>query len=102
MEFIGEFIMEMLSEGASEAIGCKRIPKYIRYPLAIIVMTFVAAVIGIIFTIGVAMLSTNTICGTLLAVFGAVMAALAARHFSGELRALRNERPEAASGTVTE
>lgn len=94
MEFIGEFIAEMLSEGASEAIRCKRIPKYIRYPLAITVMAFVAAVIGIVFTAGVSLLSTKPVCGCLLAVFSSVMAVLAARHFSSELRSLRNERPD--------
>ena len=91
MEFIGEFITEMVFEGASEAIHSKRIPKYIRYPLTAMVILFVVTIISAVITAGLSMLSTHIFCGVLLTLFGTLMASLASKHFSAELRALREE-----------
>ena len=88
MEFIGEFIIELVMEGASEAIRCKRIPKHIRYLLTAFVILFVALVIAAVIIAGILNLQTAPVCGGLLIAFGTFMAFLAAKHFIAELRSV--------------
>jgi len=88
MEFIGEFIFEMIFEGASEAIGSRRIPKYVRYPLTALVILFVTAVIGGVIIAGVLIAKDTPVCGLMLIAFGIFMAVLAAKRFTAELRSV--------------
>lgn len=59
MEFILEFLLELLVEGVTILVGKKKISKWVRYPLwAIIVLLFIF-VIGLLFFLGIVLLPKN-------------------------------------------
>lgn len=49
MEFILEFIFDLVFESSMEIAKDKKIKKWIRYPLAFVLFLFIIAVIGTIF-----------------------------------------------------
>jgi len=53
MECLFEFILELVFEGSIEVSKSNKIPKYIRYPLIVIISLFFIAVIGLIFIMSV-------------------------------------------------
>ena len=75
MEFIFEFILELVLEGSIEVIKSSKIPKYIRYPLIVILALFFIAVIGLIFLVGILSFKENILLGILLIAIGLFMLA---------------------------
>lgn len=73
MEFIFEFILELLLEGSIEASKSSKIPKFIRYPLIAIIALFYIALIGLIFWVGISSLKENIILGIFVILAGFVM-----------------------------
>ena len=53
MEFILEFIFDLVFESSMEIVKDKKIKKWIRYPLAFVLFLFIIAVIGTIFFVGI-------------------------------------------------
>lgn len=53
MEFILEFIFDLVIESSMEIAKDKKIKKWIRYPLAFVLFLFIIAVIGTIFFVGI-------------------------------------------------
>lgn len=74
MEFLFEFILELVFEGSIEVSKNSKIPKYIRYPLIVIIALFFIAVIGIIFLAGILSLRKNILLGVLFILLGLFMA----------------------------
>ncbi len=70
MEYIFEFIMELVLEGGIEVSKNSKIPKYIRYPLIGILSLFFIAVIGLVFFTGILSLKENILSGILLILVG--------------------------------
>ncbi len=70
MEYIFEFIMELVLEGSIEVSKNSKIPKYIRYPLIGILSLFFIAVIGLVFFTGILSLKENILLGVLLILVG--------------------------------
>lgn len=70
MEYIFEFIMEIVLEGGIEVSKSSKIPKYIRYPLIGILSLFFIAVIGLVFFAGILSLKENILSGILLILVG--------------------------------
>lgn len=66
MEFIIELVTELVLEGSFELSKNIKTPKWLRYPLIILVALFFIAVIAIIFTLGIVTLKESTIIGLLL------------------------------------
>ena len=66
MEFIIELITELVIDGSFELSKNIKTPKWLRYPLIILVALFFIAVIAIIFTLGIVTLKESTIIGLLL------------------------------------
>lgn len=66
MDFIIEFIVELFIEGSVEIGTDKRISKFIRYPLLILVLLFYIAIIGIIVFVGIGILAENIILGIIM------------------------------------
>lgn len=66
MEYIFEFILELVFEGSIEVSKSNKVPKYIRYPLMVIILLFFIAVIGLIFWVGILSLKENILLGILL------------------------------------
>lgn len=70
MEFLFEFILELVFEGGIEASKNSKIPKYIRYPLIIIISLFFIAVIGILLVAGALALRKNILAGIIFILIG--------------------------------
>ena len=73
MEYIFEFIIELVFESGIEVSKSNKLPKYIRYPLIIIISLFFIAVIGLIFLVGILSLKENILLGILLILIGLFM-----------------------------
>lgn len=73
MEFIFEFIFELIFEGSIEASKCSKVPKFIRYPLIVIIALFFIAVIGLIFLVGFLSLKENIFLGVFFIFIGLFM-----------------------------
>lgn len=66
MELIIEFIIELILDGSFELSKNLKTPKWLRYPLIILVILFFIAVIAIILLVGFLALKESTIIGLLL------------------------------------
>ncbi len=70
MEFLLELLLELALEGSIEVIKSRKVPKYIRYPLIILLSLFFIAVIGLIFFAGILSFKKSALLGILLIVLG--------------------------------
>lgn len=73
MEYIIEFILELVLEGSIEASRSNKVPKYIRYPLIFLISLFFIAVIGLIVFTGVIVFKDNALLGSLFILIGVLM-----------------------------
>ncbi len=73
MEYLFEFILELVLEGSIEASKSKKVPKPIRYMLITLIVLFFIAVIGIIFVAGFLSLKKSLIVGIFLILIGLIM-----------------------------
>lgn len=74
MELIIEFIIELILEGSFELSKNLKTPKWLRYPLIILVLLFFIAVIAIIFIVGFLALKESAIIGLLLIIISIAFA----------------------------
>ncbi len=65
-----EFIAELVFEGSMEISKSKNVPKYIRYPLIVIIGLFFVLIIGIIFLVGIISLKENAALGIFFILLG--------------------------------
>ncbi len=70
MEYVFEFIMELVLEGCMEVSKSSKIPKYIRYPLIGVLSLFFIAVIGLVLFTGILALKESILLGVFLIVVG--------------------------------
>lgn len=63
MEYVFEFLLELILEGSIEASKSSKIPKYIRYLLIVLIVCFFAAVIGLIFLTGILFIKESLVGG---------------------------------------
>lgn len=73
MEFLFEFLLELLFEGSIEAATSPRLPKWVRYPLVLLVLAFIFGICALIVVAGVAVMRENTFLGVFLVVFGVAL-----------------------------
>ena len=66
MDFIIELIFEILFDGLLEISKSNRVPKFIRYPLIIIILLIFILVIGFIFIASILAFKENKLAGLLL------------------------------------
>ena len=66
MELIIEFIVELILEGSFELSKNIKTPKWLRYPLILLIILFFIAVVTIIFIVGYLALKENAIIGLFL------------------------------------
>ncbi len=72
MEYLFEFILELVFESSIEASKNNKIPKIIRYPLIVLISLFFIAVIGLIFLAGILSLKENIFVGIFLIFIGLI------------------------------
>lgn len=73
MEYIIEFILELIFELGVETSKSSKVPKPIRYLLITIISLIFIGVIGLIIFIGIVILKTNIIGGIIIILLGLVM-----------------------------
>ncbi len=66
MDFIIELIFEFLFDGMIETSKSNKVPKFIRYPLIVIILLFFVLVIGFIFIVSILAFKESIIAGILL------------------------------------
>lgn len=74
MEIIIELLVELLFEGTFEISKNKKVPKFIRYPLILLIILLFIGVISLIFFTGILIYKeTSKICGILLMLIGVAL-----------------------------
>ncbi len=73
MEYIFEFILELIFEGSIEASKSKKVPKPIRYILITLIALFFLAVIGLIFLTGFLSLEKSIVVGIFFILIGIIL-----------------------------
>lgn len=73
MEFLFEFILELFLERSMEASSNKKLSKWIRYPLMLLVIVFFVSVIGLVFLTGILSFSTNKMFSIFILIMGILM-----------------------------
>lgn len=90
MDLLLEFIFELVLESSVEIAKDKKINKCIRYTLALLLLLFIIAVIGIILFVGIMFLMDEEIntklAGILFIVFDIILIILAIKKIKNEMR----------------
>lgn len=73
MEFLIELILELLFEGGQEICNNRRISKWIRYPIAFILIMFCSLVILGLLALGIYFLRDDTFIGLFFIIISIVM-----------------------------
>ncbi len=73
MDFILEFLLELVVEGGMEASGNKKLSRWIRYPLMALTILFFLAVIGLIFYIGICVFQEKPMASVIIFLLGAFL-----------------------------
>ena len=79
MDIIFELLLELVLEGTIELSKSVRVPRFIRYPLIVLLVLLSLGVIGIIFAVGVWILGENVLLGLLLIALALLMAVMGVR-----------------------
>lgn len=91
MDFIIELILELLLEGSIELGTSKKISKYIRYPILILLLLFYLAIIGLVLFVGISALSESLIGGIILIVLNVFLVAATILGFRKKLKEKRKD-----------
>lgn len=73
MEYIIEFILELIFEFGFEASKSNKIPKFIRFTLIAIISLIFIFVIGLIIFMGISITQKNILGGLIIILFGLIM-----------------------------
>lgn len=68
MEILFEFLLELVFEGSVELSSNKKVPKFIRYPLIVLIVLFFLLLIGGMFFVSFAFWSKNILASLLILV----------------------------------
>ena len=73
MDFIIEFVIELLLEESIEISSNKKVSKWIRYPLILFIVTIFMGIILLIFYLGFSLLNKNMLVAILILIIGVFM-----------------------------
>ena len=76
MEFVFEFLLDLILEGSIELSSNKKISKFIRYPLICLIVLFFTTIIFLIFFLGLSLLNENILASLIIMGISFVMAIL--------------------------
>ncbi len=91
MEYLLEFIFDLIFEVGVEASQNSKIPKYIRYPLIAVIILLFIAVIGLIFFVGAIAFKKNILVGIILIIIGLTMLIMSIIKFKNIYLTKKNE-----------
>lgn len=92
MEFLLELVIELLFEGTIEISSNKKVSKWIRYPLLVILILFFAVVIFGIIIVGLYTLKENTLGGILILATGLFMLGMSIYKFRKRYLEIGNKK----------
>lgn len=92
MEYLFEFVLELILEGSIEVSKNRKIPKYIRYPLIAIIILFFLAVIGLIFLTGILVVKENIFVGIIFILLGLYLSIMSIIQFKKTYCAKINQK----------
>ena len=72
MDLLIEIILELILEGTIEISSNKKTPKWIRYPLTVIIVLFISIIIIGIFYLGIIIYKENILFSLILILFGII------------------------------
>lgn len=99
MELLFEILLDLISEGVSEASQSKKVPKPVRYIAIGLVVLFFVAVLGLILFMGIALLEEKPVAGWVVLLFGLTMGALSIAKFKKVYLARQSKEAETTSDT---
>lgn len=99
MELLFEILLDLISEGVSEASQSKKVPKPVRYIAIGLVVLFFVAVPGLILFMGIALLEEKPVAGWVVLLFGLTMGALSIAKFKKVFLDRQGEEAETTSDT---
>ena len=73
MEILFELIAELVFEGSTWISSNRKISKWIRYPLILLIFVFITSVIFLIFVTGVLSFKKNKVLGIFFFIIGVLM-----------------------------
>lgn len=76
MDILIEFLLELVFEGVFELSRNKKINKWIRYPMIVIVTLSIIAIIGGLLTLGIIFILKNTLEEIIIGIFLIIVAIL--------------------------
>lgn len=84
MDLLVEFVFDLVFELSEEAVKSKRLSKWIRYPLLVLISLLYIFVILIILLVGITMLKEMALAGILFIIFDIAMIYLTVKKFKNE------------------
>ena len=73
MEFLIEVLLELILEGGIEISSNKKVPKWIRYPMIVLILLFFTFVIVAILALGMYILTKNIFMGIVIITIGVIL-----------------------------
>ena len=90
MEFLIELLLDLFVEGSIEALSNKKLPKWIKYILAfIIILLFLTLTIGLI-VLGIILLNDSILGGMFLIIIGIVLLMFSISKFAKVKKQMNN------------
>lgn len=93
MELLFEFLIELIFEGSIEVAKNKKISKWIRYPLILIILLFIISVISLILFLGILLMikEKTFIAGILLILIDAILIILGIKNTIKEIKLIKKQ-----------
>lgn len=93
MELLFEFLIELIFEGSIEVAKNKKISKWIRYPLILIILLFIISVISLILFLGILLMikEKTFIAGTLLILIDVILIILGIKNTIKEIKLIKKQ-----------
>ncbi len=90
MELLLEIIFELIVEGSAEVAKNRKISKWIRYPIVVLISLFIIAIIGLLTFIGVALIFKGDryakLGGILFLIFDTILIISAIKNIKKEIK----------------
>ena len=93
MELLFEFLIELIFEGSIEVAKNKKISKWIRYPLILIILLFIISVISLILFLGILLMikEKTFIAGILLILIDVILIILGIKNTIREIKLIKKQ-----------
>lgn len=81
MEFLIEILLELVFEVGAQISTNKKVPKWIRYPIIVLILLFFTIIIFGIIALGIYILKRNIHIGVIIILIGLILLVSAVREF---------------------